>query len=565
MIGACLRVMPLRRTPASIALALFFTTSVVWAITQTIEMTVPPGDRPFWGGVKILAIQCASPMWLVQALCYARPASPPRPWLIATIFAPCAAFYTMMLIPATSRLTRYYDNTSEWAHHGPLYTPNMVYMQTLVVIGTIIAMVAMVKNQYLARRRLRAIILLGTVTLPLGGNMLHNFDFFVFETTDPASLVMCAMSPVMMWALAPAGANMRTYSPESILRAYHHPAVLVGTNGQVAELNSAAERLFGDSAQCCGLPLSSLIPGYPALAPTQGVPLADYECHVNIACQGEPARWQVRRRVVRDERDAPLGHLLTLEADHEHASAEPQTPAMADHAAVLIDDTGADMVGVGIPTSNNGDSEYFVWLHPTSANSWFFAAGTVQKEKNTSQRQHEILGELAVLVDNDPAPDTVAHALSEYLYRRSGGQHPVPISLVHLEQVGSELRVSSVFAGHEPSLVFSSNAQINSSGIPGPAAGLWQGAHYTVNTTTLSATEQMVLIQPDQALHAGQLIDKMSLLVAQQRSTDPQVMATDIAQWLSSTWRLSSPVVVLQPLNGAPQAPVEAEVAADGA
>ncbi len=278
-----------RGNPGRNSLCVAMVAAAVWSFAYALELSATStGDRVLWGALKYLGVTAVPPAWLIFALQYTGRMVKPRTRLLAALAVEPVIVLGLLAIPGTRHLIRFYPpgppQPIPTASAGDLYWPHVIYSNALVLVGSAILLITVMRISRLYWRQ--SITLLVAICVPLIGNAMTDFNAPPFQHLDPSPLA----TSVAAWVLAFGVLRYRLLDLRPVARTHvvetMRDAVLVAdAHGHVVDLNPAALALLGRrAAELVGRPVAALLSEFaePMGLPDPGV----YDLELKAA-QGE--------------------------------------------------------------------------------------------------------------------------------------------------------------------------------------------------------------------------------------------------------------------------------------
>jgi diguanylate cyclase (GGDEF)-like protein/PAS domain S-box-containing protein len=310
---AALGVWRRRGSPGRNSLCVAMVATAVWSFAYALELAATStGDRELWGALKYIGVTGVPPAWLLFALQYTGRMGRPRPRLLAALAVEPVVVLALLAIPGTRHLIRFYPpgppQPIPTASAGDLYWPHVVYSNALVLIGSGILLITVMRVSRLYWRQ--SITLLVAICVPLIGNAMTDFNAPPFQHLDPSPLA----TSVAAWVLAFGVLRYRLLDLRPVARTHvvetMRDAVLVAdAHGHVVDVNPAALTLLGLRAtELVGRSVASLLSEFaqPMGLPDPGV----YDVQLK-ASQGE-RDMELAVTGLEDARGVTAGRVLVL-------------------------------------------------------------------------------------------------------------------------------------------------------------------------------------------------------------------------------------------------------------
>ncbi len=253
-----------RGSPGRNSLCVAMVATAVWSFAYALELSaMSRGHRELWGALKYVGVTTVPPAWLMFALQYTGRTVRPSARLLAALTVEPVVVLALLAVPATRHLIRFYPpgplQPIPTASAGALYWPHVIYSNALVLTGSAILLITVMRLSRLYWRQ--SITLLVAICVPLIGNAMTDFNAPPFQQLDPSPLA----TSVAAWVLAFGVLRYRLLDLRPVARSHvvetMRDAVLVAdAHGHVVDVNPAALALLGRRAvELVGRPVSSLL------------------------------------------------------------------------------------------------------------------------------------------------------------------------------------------------------------------------------------------------------------------------------------------------------------------
>ncbi len=236
-----------RRADAlAVSLLVMLLAALEWSVAYALELSVgDPGARQLWGDLKYVGICLLTPAWLAFVFHYiGRPRWPTR--LVGALLAiePLAVL-VVLANGATHHLVRFYTAAGGVvAEAGPLFWVHLVYTDVLIWAGTAVFVAGSARLSRLYRRQ--SIILLASVLLPWGTNLLFNLRVGPFGMVDLSPFAFTVTAAVLVFGVFRFGLlDQRPMARSQIFETISDPVLVLDPYGRVIDANPAAGRLVG--------------------------------------------------------------------------------------------------------------------------------------------------------------------------------------------------------------------------------------------------------------------------------------------------------------------------------
>ena len=230
----------------AVSLLVMLLAALEWSVAYALELSVgDPGVRQLWGDLKYVGICLLPPSWLAFVFHYlGRPRWPIR--LVGALLAiEPLALLVVLANDATHDLVRFYTpGGGAVAEAGPLFWVHLVYTDVLLWLGTAVFVIASARLSRLYRRQ--SIIVLASVLLPWGTNLLFNLRVGPFGLVDLSPFAFIVTAAVLVFGVFRFGLlDQRPMARSQIFETIGDPVLVLDPYGRVIDANPAAAQLVG--------------------------------------------------------------------------------------------------------------------------------------------------------------------------------------------------------------------------------------------------------------------------------------------------------------------------------
>jgi PAS domain S-box-containing protein len=313
---------------AGVALSLVLLALLIWAGAYAAELgaaDLPSMSR--WGDLKYVGLVLLPPAWFAFAALFAGR----RSWVNWRNLALLAIHPVVVLVllanEATHDLIRYYPREAALdpdavAEPGPLFWPHLVY-SGVVMWGSLILMVSALLRASRIYRRV-ATLLIVSLIVPYGFNLLYNFDVGPFGRVDLTPFLLMVSCLVLVWGLFRFRLlGIRPVARGLVFETISEAVVVLDPLHRVVDANPPAERLLGRAlADAVGHPLAELLP--EAAEAVRDPPTASNGAFGRLAEElvitrgGKTQRYEPTVVAMPDRQGPPIGWLMVLRDVTEH-------------------------------------------------------------------------------------------------------------------------------------------------------------------------------------------------------------------------------------------------------
>lgn len=307
------------RRPLCVALL----AAALWSVTYALELAADTrGDRLLWGSLKYLGVTVLPAAWLIFALQYTGRMTRVRSWLIAALAVEPVIVLTLLAVPATRHLVRYYPSgplqAIPNATAGVVYWPHLVYTDALVLGASAILLTSVMGVSRLYWRQTITVVV--AVCVPIIGSVMAAFGLPPFQQLDPDPLATSVAALVLvLGVLRYRLLDLRPIARSQVVDTMREAVLVVDAHGHVVDVNPAAEELLGRRAGAIvGCPAAELL---AERAPFEEVPDPGvYD--VRFAAGGREQDVELVVTSVADERGAAAGRVLVFRDVSERRELE---------------------------------------------------------------------------------------------------------------------------------------------------------------------------------------------------------------------------------------------------
>jgi PAS domain S-box-containing protein len=309
---------------AGAALALVLVAILLWAGAYAAEL----GARDLetirrWGDLKYVGIVLLPPAWFAFAALFSGRGS----WVSRRNLALLCIHPVLVLVllanAATHDLIRWYppeaaSDPDAVAEVGPLFWPHLAYTGVVLWGSLALLVVTLVRASRVYRRV--STILIVSLVLPYGANLLHNLDVGPFGRVDLTPFLFVVSCLVLVWGLFRFRLlGIRPIARGLVFETISEAVVVLDPLYRVVDANPAAERLLGlRVAGAVGRPLAELLPeaADAVRSPSAGGDgLAE---ELVVTREGATRRYEPTVVPMPDREGPPIGWLVVLRDVTEH-------------------------------------------------------------------------------------------------------------------------------------------------------------------------------------------------------------------------------------------------------
>ena len=238
-----------RRRPTATSLVVVLAALVEWSLARAIELaTTSPATMRLFCNLKYIGLLVLAPAAVVFVLQYAGFIRRPSRLLLGLLAVEPLVVLVALAVPSTRHLFNTMvpastPGTASTVRYGPLFWAHLVYFNA----ATWLCLAAFVETMARTSRPYRqSTLLLGSLALPLGANLLTTLNFERFGRFDlpPFAFVLTAVF-ITLAVLRFHLLDLRPIARGRIFQTIGEGVVVLGLNGKVIDANVAAERMLG--------------------------------------------------------------------------------------------------------------------------------------------------------------------------------------------------------------------------------------------------------------------------------------------------------------------------------
>ena len=260
-------------TAGATALAWLALAVAEWVLTYALELTgADMATKVLWAKLQYLGIVNAPLAWLTFTLQYTGKARrPTRRGLTVLLIIPIVTLLLVCTNEAHGLIWSHLDigGTSRLSPldvtHGPWFWVNVAFAYTLMLVGSIVLIRAIMGSQNLYRRQVIALLL--SAAMPWLGNALYIFHLNPLHPLDltPAGFALSAMG--LGWSLFRFRLlDLVPVAHSAIVAGMRDGIVVLDVRNRVVDMNPAAEGILTQpGSTAIGQPIEQLLAGQPDL------------------------------------------------------------------------------------------------------------------------------------------------------------------------------------------------------------------------------------------------------------------------------------------------------------
>ena len=317
-------------SPGRNALCIAMLATAVWSVAYAAELSATgTSHRELWGALKYVGVVVLPPAWLVFALQYTGRMGRPRPQLLGALAIEPLLVLAALAVPGTRHLIRFYPpgppQPVPTANAGSLYWPHAVYSNVVILTGSAILLITVLRASRLYWRQ--NITLLVEICVPLIGNAMNDFNAPPFRHLDPSPLATSVAAWVLAFGILRYRLlDLRPVARTQVFETLRDAVIVSDAHGLVVDMNPAALALLGRGAgELVGRPVAAVLSEFsdPMEFPDPGV----YDLQLDVSDGKLDTELAVNR--LADARGATVGHVLVFRDVTERSELERELRKLA--------------------------------------------------------------------------------------------------------------------------------------------------------------------------------------------------------------------------------------------
>jgi PAS domain S-box-containing protein len=264
-----------RRGPTAASLVVVLAALAQWGVARVGALAAgDPAIKRVFCDLKYVGLVVLAPAAIVFVLQHAGRLRRPSPLLLGLLAVEPLVILLALAIPSTRHLFQtclpsMAPSAAPMVRYGPLFWVHFVYFNaaTWLCLAAFVVTMARTSRPY---RRQNA-ILLGSLALPLGANLLTLLNFGPFGRVDlPAFAFLLTVAFLGLAVFRFYLLDLRPIARSRIFQTIGEGVVVLDLGGKVIEANLAAERLLGQPvARTVAQPAQRLAPAWAELVRRQ--------------------------------------------------------------------------------------------------------------------------------------------------------------------------------------------------------------------------------------------------------------------------------------------------------
>lgn len=427
-----LSVYALRRRTAtgSLGFAAITLAVAVWSFGYALE--IAGADLPtkvFYAKVQYFGIATVPAAWFVFALQFAQRGA----WLVRRILALLLAIPAVtvllsstneahMLIWRTTALDSSGPFLALQVGHGGWFWVHFAYSYLLLLLGTILLVVAVLRMPRIYRRQALA-VLVGAL-IPWVGNVLYFANLTPVPQLDLTPFTFTLTSVMFAWSIF--GFRLLDLAPvahEAVLEGMRDGVLTLDTQDRIVDMNRAATAMLGvTTTQVLGRPAALILGAqFDLLAHNPN----GAETHAELTFGEGLARRDIELRMstVQDRQARTLGRLIMLRDITQQKHSEQQLRRQANQIALLNDITRDEHSRLQAMITSSRDGVVLVGLDRRILVVNQSALQLLHLPGQPEEWANRPIGDALELL-HQYAPDVVSVTEAEMRRIRHGGEQP---------------------------------------------------------------------------------------------------------------------------------------------
>lgn len=505
---------------AGFSLAVLLASVAWWGFAYAIELSVSELTvRLRWGDLKYVGICVLPPAWLVFVLQYTGRANRVTRRLLALLALEPVALLTLLAVPATHDLIRYYPASERGEDlpvvaTGPVFWLHFTIANLLLLSATGLFVATMLRLSRTYRRM--ALVMVAAALLPWAVNLLHNFEVGWFTQLDLTPFAFTVTGGVLVWGLHRNRlVNLFPLARGVIVDTMTDAVFVLDAFGRIADVNPAGATLLDRRREdVLGLPLDECLPGRWDAG--HGDPTR------SELVSGDRRTFDARRQPLTDGSGRAAGELVVLRDITERIEAENQLRELLTERSRIAATLQASVVPGHLPAISMtevatryepaGDGHEvggdFFDIFPLADSCWGVVLGDVSGKGSEAAAVTALTRyTLRTLANPRHPPSRTLRELNTRLLATTVEEcHCTLIyAIARTTVTGIDLTLS--LAGHHPPLVLRRNGTVEPAGELGTLLGLLEDASF-VDTPIHLGTGDLICMFTDgliEARHGNEL------------------------------------------------------------
>jgi PAS domain S-box-containing protein len=270
LIACAVYVWRYRGRPTATSLVVVLAALIEWSLARAVELAAgDPATRGRFCDLKYVGLVVLVPAAIVFVLQYAGYVRRPSPLLLGLLAVEPLVVLVALAIPSTHHLFHTYvspqaPGATASVRYGPLFWVHFVYFNAAIWLCLAAFVETMART---SRPYRRSALLLGSLALPLGANLLSTLNFERFGPVDLPPFTFLVIAVFITLAVFRLHLlDLRPIARGRIFQTIGEGVVVLDLGGKVIDANLAAERLLGQPlARVVAQPAERVAPGWTEL------------------------------------------------------------------------------------------------------------------------------------------------------------------------------------------------------------------------------------------------------------------------------------------------------------
>lgn len=497
-----------RGTPTGWSLAVVLVAVAWWGLAYSVELTVEElSAKSRWGDAKYVGICLLGPAWLSFVLQYVGRGHLVTRRLLALLAVQPVALLTLLAVPATHDLVRYYPEAAAGealpvVGTGPVFWVHLVYTNLLLLGATALFVRSMVRLARSYRRM--ALTLVAAALLPWVANLLHNFMVGWFARIDLTPFAFIVTGGVLVWGLQRERlVDLSPMARSAVVENMADAVFVVDVFGRVVDVNPAGAGLVGSNRPALvGRRLSDLLPGLPARECPRSPP------ELSLVEGSTTRTFDVSHQSLADLMGRHAGDLLVLREITDRVRDREQLRRVLAEQSRIAAALQASMAPGRFPAMPGGElaTRYqpagdggeiggdFLDLFTLDEDTWALVLGDVSgKGAEAAAVAAAARYTLRALADPARGPGETLNDVNARLLTSTDTERYCTLVYAQVRPVRDGLDLTLALAGHHPPLLRRGDGRVEPVGRPGTALGLFDSVELHDTRLALRAEEVLCL------------------------------------------------------------------------
>lgn len=483
-----------RGTQMGWSLAVMLVAVAWWGTAYAVELTVDEvAVKSWWGDLKYVGIVTLAPAWMVFVLQYTGRGQLVTRRLVTLLVVPPVVALTVLAVPATHDLVRYYPAAARAeelpiVETGPAFWAIFAYNNLLLVGATVLFVASMVRLARTYRRM--AMVLLSSALLPWAANILHNLEVGWFARIDLTPFAFTVTGGLLVWGLFEERlVDLAPLARSAVVESMVDAVFVIDAFERIVDVNPAAVALSGrPRGELVGRRVGDLLDtsGVAEVGPG-GLELVD-------VASGDRRTFDVSQQPLTDISGRMAGELVVLREVTQRVRDQQRLQQVLDDrsrvAATLQasmvptrlpDVPGCELASRYVPAGDGGEiGGDFLDVFALDEQSWAFMLGDVSgKGAEAAAVSAATRYTLRALARPGLTPAATLREVNAVLQAQTESERHC--TLVHGQlrpprgddDPSAPLRITLSLAGHHMPLVLRTDGEVEEVGTLGTALALF--------------------------------------------------------------------------------------------